>query len=86
MIEVKIIVIDGNTTEIKTADIDPSATFERIKKSIVQGLELGNPDEYSIFISPKSGNDPLQNYIPSNGDKITIIKNDHTSENPVKFR
>ncbi len=86
MIEATIIIIDKNKTEVKKADIDPAASFDRIKRSIINGLTLGEPNDYEIFISPKSQKDPIQNYIPADGDKIAIIKKDNTNENPVKFK
>ncbi|MBN1618492.1 hypothetical protein JW887_04065 [Candidatus Dojkabacteria bacterium] len=83
MVEVTIIAPDHPP---KQAEIDPAASLERIKNDIVRGLKIGNPDEFDIFIAPNSKKEALQNYVPSSGDTILLIKPETTGRSTVRFK
>lgn len=72
MIEVDILILPGKIR--RKARVDPTVPLEKIKADIVRALGIGEPDEYTISVSPKLATQPYQSLRPSAGDLIILFK------------
>jgi hypothetical protein len=72
MIEIEVLLLPQRIR--KRGRIDPSASFDRIRSDIVKALKLGDPDDYTLSLAPKSGKLSPRAYQPSPGDLFILTK------------
>lgn len=82
MVKVTVILPDSRKGQV---EIDPSAPIEEVKKTIVQDLKLGKPENFILTIAAQSEDTAIGNMKLREGDLVFILDLKVARGAPVKL-